>query len=348
MSLSQQTSLEDTIEKHQNSIENYCQSCNNKLLNKDEPNLIDHCLHVYCKNCIDLMNNQCVPCKKLQIKKQNNTITIIQNKQYESDSAHIGNNDNNANENDNDNNNNNNDNNDDDDNNHLLDIDDYDNHNDTNEFTLHNILTNTLSLNNNNNTKNNIYCTSCKSKEKSIARCIDCCNSLCSNCVTAHQYMKCFDNHKVVLFDNNLLNNYDKSPKQQHHHHQQQQQQQHICKAHLNELLKYYCITCDMPICCECLLILHNTHTYELLNDAENKNIQELYSLLNEAKDKINYCKIQSDLLNNYFSDLQDQYESSRGYIDEIYYLYKSLLDKKRVILFINIIIIIVMNITLF
>ena len=45
--------------------------------------------------------------------------------------------------------------------------------------------------------KKQIVCTSCKAKEKAVARCQDCANFLCPNCVTAHQYMRCFENHKV-------------------------------------------------------------------------------------------------------------------------------------------------------
>lgn len=46
--------------------------------------------------------------------------------------------------------------------------------------------------------KMQIICTSCKAKEKAVARCSDCANFLCPNCVTAHQYMRCFENHKVL------------------------------------------------------------------------------------------------------------------------------------------------------
>ena len=44
-----------------------------------------------------------------------------------------------------------------------------------------------------------IICTSCKAREKAVARCSDCATFLCPNCVTAHQYMRCFDNHKVCI-----------------------------------------------------------------------------------------------------------------------------------------------------
>ena len=45
-----------------------------------------------------------------------------------------------------------------------------------------------------------IICTSCKAKEKAVARCQDCANFLCPNCVTAHQFMRCFENHKVSSY----------------------------------------------------------------------------------------------------------------------------------------------------
>jgi len=46
-----------------------------------------------------------------------------------------------------------------------------------------------------------IVCTSCKAEEKAVARCSDCASFLCSNCVTAHKYMRCFENHKVSSQD---------------------------------------------------------------------------------------------------------------------------------------------------
>lgn len=42
-----------------------------------------------------------------------------------------------------------------------------------------------------------IMCTSCKANEEAIARCGKCPNFLCSHCTAAHQFMRCFDDHKV-------------------------------------------------------------------------------------------------------------------------------------------------------
>lgn len=44
-------------------------------------------------------------------------------------------------------------------------------------------------------------CTGCKSPgSTAVARCLDCANFLCSNCVMAHQFMHCFEGHRVVNF----------------------------------------------------------------------------------------------------------------------------------------------------
>jgi len=45
-----------------------------------------------------------------------------------------------------------------------------------------------------------MLCTSCKAQENAVARCSDCASFLCPNCVTAHKYMRCFENHKVNWF----------------------------------------------------------------------------------------------------------------------------------------------------
>ncbi|XP_053959866.1 brain tumor protein isoform X1 [Anastrepha ludens] len=43
-------------------------------------------------------------------------------------------------------------------------------------------------------------CTACKSKQSdAVARCYECISYLCANCVTAHQFMHCFNGHNVSL-----------------------------------------------------------------------------------------------------------------------------------------------------
>lgn len=50
-------------------------------------------------------------------------------------------------------------------------------------------------------------CTGCKNKKSdAVAKCIDCVNYLCLNCVTAHQFMHCFNGHNVFRISNNNCN----------------------------------------------------------------------------------------------------------------------------------------------
>jgi hypothetical protein len=40
--------------------------------------------------------------------------------------------------------------------------------------------------------------------------------------------------------------------------------------------LKYYCETCDDPVCRECLIMEHREHAYGYLKDVNNKQRQEV------------------------------------------------------------------------
>jgi hypothetical protein len=49
-------------------------------------------------------------------------------------------------------------------------------------------------------------CTGCKSENSpAVARCYDCSNYLCSNCVMAHQFMHCFEGHRVIYTNNEVF-----------------------------------------------------------------------------------------------------------------------------------------------
>ena len=45
--------------------------------------------------------------------------------------------------------------------------------------------------------RGNVVCTGCMSHRNAVAHCVDCCAFLCPSCVSAHQLMHCFENHKV-------------------------------------------------------------------------------------------------------------------------------------------------------
>jgi hypothetical protein len=123
--------------------------------------------------------------------------------------------------------------------------------------------------------ENILDCTSCKTEEKAVARCADCAQFLCPNCVSAHQYMRCFENHRVVNFEEikqtyekNLLNlestnQTDDETAQKRLSNESLRRVEHakikidrgvpihkplFCKEHEKESLKFFCNTCQVRI----------------------------------------------------------------------------------------------------
>lgn len=82
-----------------------------------------------------------------------------------------------------------------------------------------------------------VLCTSCKAKESAVARCSDCANFLCPNCNTAHQFMRCFESHKVVAFED-LKQSNEAIPIHK----------PIFCECHPAENMKFYCHTCQVSV----------------------------------------------------------------------------------------------------
>ncbi|CAB0028533.1 unnamed protein product [Trichogramma brassicae] len=181
------------------------------------------------------------------------------------------------------------------------------------------VLTNILDMSAIKNTS--MLCTSCKAMENAVARCSDCANFLCPNCNTAHQFMRCFESHKVIAFDD-----LKKSDQAIPIH------KPIFCQNHSSENIKFYCYTCQEPICNECLLIEHKApdHQYERLKDAEPRQKEELINLVNESKSRIGDCDQISSQLGNALSELQAQRDQAKDLIVESFQSYKAILEKCR------------------
>lgn len=164
-----------------------------------------------------------------------------------------------------------------------------------------------------------IVCTSCKAKEKAVARCSDCATFLCPNCVTAHQYMRCFENHKVVSFEE-MKNSGDNMTIHK----------PVTCQSHTDKVMKYYCYTCHVPVCNECMVVEHKQpdHHCEKASDAEPKQREELKNLVAESRNKIKFCEETSTFLSNCLSELQMQRDNVKSHVEETFQSYKVILEK--------------------
>ncbi|XP_058058696.1 B-box type zinc finger protein ncl-1 [Anopheles bellator] len=164
-----------------------------------------------------------------------------------------------------------------------------------------------------------LACTSCKSKEMAISRCNDCANFLCDSCEYAHQHMRCFEDHKVVQ-----LNDLRKSAEKVAIH------KPLYCSVHTTENLKYFCFNCQTPVCNECLIGDHkgSDHNYQIISEAEKPMRQELENSMKDAKSKIEYCAHASSKLESSLHELQSQFETARGLINESFQSFKAALEQ--------------------
>lgn len=162
-----------------------------------------------------------------------------------------------------------------------------------------------------------LQCTSCKSAETAISRCNDCAHFLCASCDNAHKYMRCFENHKVVILEE-LRNSDEKVAIHK----------PIFCTVHASENLKYYCYKCQVPICNDCVIGDHKGDHYELLDDSEKLMRGDMDDLMINAKSKLNYCDEATTTLGNALTELQTQHDAAYTAISDTYKRCKAVLDK--------------------
>ncbi|KAK9885728.1 hypothetical protein WA026_012497 [Henosepilachna vigintioctopunctata] len=168
-------------------------------------------------------------------------------------------------------------------------------------------------------TSTTLHCTSCTAKEVAKSRCNTCHNLLCTNCDTAHHFMRCFESHKVVSLDEMRKGGMKitiHTPL--------------VCEVHSGENIIYYCNTCLVTTCSECLKSEHKppNHFCEPILDSELKVRQEIECLLEESKSKVEILLQASNGLNNSLEELAHQHSTAKDLINESYQSYKAILEK--------------------
>ncbi|CAI4228933.1 unnamed protein product [Auanema sp. JU1783] len=121
-------------------------------------------------------------------------------------------------------------------------------------------------------------CTGCKSGERASAFCQDCSHYLCANCKMAHQYMHCFEGHRVeAISPTPTISTTPSAPSEK---------ASCKCLQHRTQVLRYFCLTCNVAICRECVQHEHPkpSHHYELISEVAEKQISILEQLVDESR----------------------------------------------------------------
>lgn len=166
----------------------------------------------------------------------------------------------------------------------------------------------------------NLQCTSCTAKEVAVSRCSTCHNLLCSHCEKAHHFMRLFETHVVVSLDEMRA----EGKKITIH-------KPLVCAQHAGEHLLYYCGTCEMPVCTECVKVEHNSaagHKYEQILESEQRVREELQCLLDKTKNVAEGMFKASGDLDSALEELANQKSTAKDLITESYQSYKAILEQ--------------------
>ncbi|KAJ8865669.1 hypothetical protein PR048_033189 [Dryococelus australis] len=174
-----------------------------------------------------------------------------------------------------------------------------------------------------------LWCTGCKSRGTgAVAQCFDCDNFLCPKCMMAHQYMHCFEGHRVHSLGD-----------------AQQQQQQNggkddvkpggekvvVCSRHKGEQVKYFCRSCNIPICKECTADHPSgMHDYDHLSEIGPKQLELMMQTLQETRSKATDIRNSLKNLEHTSSRLQVQYHKAQNEINETFQFYRSMIEERK------------------
>ncbi|CAF0982433.1 unnamed protein product, partial [Didymodactylos carnosus] len=103
------------------------------------------------------------------------------------------------------------------------------------------------------------------------------------------------------------------------------------CINHKNESLKYFCSTCNIPICKECTTTDHSrNHEYMPLNDAGSHQVAKLQNMVENTRLRLNELKHSQKTFDRAYGMLQTQYHKAQHDINETYNFYRQLIEERK------------------
>ena len=154
--------------------------------------------------------------------------------------------------------------------------------------------------------------------------CKDCNQFLCTECISTHKKWALFSNHQLTNLDEVTASVSSTSQLLA----PAKQEAPLICPipSH-DETLKYYCDTCDESICCDCIMLAHLGHKYNLIADSFTKHREALEKSLNPVKGKIEGLKKVLSALAERESEIRERGE---GVLEEIHEMVEEMMNVLR------------------
>lgn len=115
-------------------------------------------------------------------------------------------------------------------------------------------------------------CGICKFKgdqKPASSLCIECKIQLCEECTSGHTTAKVTEGHTLLPVR------------------EEADQRENYCRVHKGESIKYYCQTCNSPICLPCTFLEHKGHEIKEIKSVQQNFNQDIAGLVLQSKDNI-------------------------------------------------------------
>ena len=132
--------------------------------------------------------------------------------------------------------------------------------------------------------------------KRAVSRCLDCVKLLCRRCVDLHRRTKVTQAHSV--FDLDVSKDI-------------------ACKTHMDEVVRYYCESCEMCICVVCTFHEHKTHDVFSFSESLERCTLSLQPLVARCRERVEEARRQLDIIHKCEKEMKLVEEQIRDSIIE-------------------------------
>lgn len=155
------------------------------------------------------------------------------------------------------------------------------------------------------------FCSFCKlksRKQEAVATCLTCFDLLCKTCwESRHTFTTLTKDHHVVSIEDAQTGRFDSEIRSNQKIH---------CFDHKKECYRFFCKTCDVPICRDCTVLQHRSHDHISSKDALKHSELCLQKEIDRVEKDIIQLKIQQSELDKQLNDFENCEENLRIQIE--------------------------------
>lgn len=170
-----------------------------------------------------------------------------------------------------------------------------------------------------NDTRDVILCSNCSRPEKeATVRCLDCKEYFCCTCQTFHDGLKAMKDHTLVHVED---------PRSGQNVTSMTTVKDQKCLDHDGKAKRFYCQTCEKPICIDCTVLNHRQHQRISLKDASKMQVAKLLDLVKKGEDSKKKCMNAINKTDKVAEDLNAASKDAKKKLHEIKSKYQQQLD---------------------